>query len=438
MKKKRKRKMGLPAAIMICVIILLAAVLCVVLYAQGHKNQTSGKKTEDTGSNNADNEQTDAGSDVDADLQVPEETENGEQTGGASSTADSELNAKIEEKIAQMTLEEKVAQLFIITPDALTGVDGVTAAGDTTKQALQQYPVGGLIYFEQNLDRTEQVKTMLENVQTYSVERIGLPAILVVDEEGGTVRRISGKGEFGIEAVPDMADIGASGDTDQAYETGKTIGTYLGELGFNLDFAPVADVLDAPDNAIWARRSFGMDSALDGQMVAAQVRGMQDAGVLATLKHFPGHGSARTDSHDGMAVVDKSKEELASSDWIPFQSGIEAGAGVVMVGHISVPAVIGDDTPSSLSYRMVTEILRNELGYTGVVVTDALNMGAVTQRYTSEAAAVKAVMAGVDMILMPADFSKAYYGILDAVNRESISEERINESLRRILRVKMA
>ncbi|NCC44517.1 MAG: glycoside hydrolase family 3 protein, partial [Clostridia bacterium] len=365
MKKKRKRKMGLPAAIMICVIILLAAVLCVVLYAQGHKNQTSGKKTEDTGSNNADNEQTDAGSDVDADLQVPEETENGEQTGGASSTADSELNAKIEEKIAQMTLEEKVAQLFIITPDALTGVDGVTAAGDTTKQALQQYPVGGLIYFEQNLDRTEQVKTMLENVQTYSVERIGLPAILVVDEEGGTVRRISGKGEFGIEAVPDMADIGASGDTDQAYETGKTIGTYLGELGFNLDFAPVADVLDAPDNAIWARRSFGMDSALDGQMVAAQVRGMQDAGVLATLKHFPGHGSARTDSHDGMAVVDKSKEELASSDWIPFQSGIEAGAGVVMVGHISVPAVIGDDTPSSLSYRMVTEILRNELGYTG-------------------------------------------------------------------------
>jgi beta-N-acetylhexosaminidase len=466
MKKKRKKGISPAMTIMLCAIVLLTAVLCIMQYAKYQKKVADAEQkaslTENDGDNsgtqqNVDdaeqntekdtdtNTNTDANADANTDTDAaadgaPESdaAENEENTGESRNVPQTELERRVEEKLDEMTLEEKVAQMFIVTPDALTGVDGVTAAGETTRLALEQYPVGGLVYFEKNLNTSEKVQNMLSMTQEYSMNRIGVQTFLAVDEEGGTVRRISGKGDFQAELIGNMADIGATGEPNQAYETGKTIGTYLGALGFNLNFAPDADVLNSEDNAIWAKRSFGMDPEMVGQMVAAEVRGLQETGVLATLKHFPGHGSAETDSHKGMAVVDKSKEELLADDWVPFRAGIDAEAGMVMVGHISVPKVIGDNTPSSLSYRMVTEILRNELGYDGLVVTDALNMGAVTEQYSSSQAAAKAVMAGVDLILMPVDFQEAYQGVLDAVERESITPERIDASVRRILRVKMA
>lgn len=428
-KRKSKKKKGMPVifVILTCIIVFLCGILALVMYAQKHKEYASGNQ----------NDESQGEDRAPAKEKKDSQNEASQSDQETSFTTMTQLHQQVEQLLAQMTLEEKVAQMFIITPDALTGVSGVTVSGDTTREAVDRYPVGGLIYFESNLRDAQQVKKMLSGVQKYSMERTGIPLFLAVDEEGGTVRRISGRGSFGIAQVPDMAEIGDTNDPLQAYETGKTIGTYLGELGFNVDFAPVADVLDSEENELWAKRSFGTDPQLVGEMAAAQTKGLQEMNVLAVLKHFPGHGSAQTDSHEGIARVDKSKEELKNCDLIPFQAGMEAGAGMIMAGHISLPQVIGDDTPSSLSYRAITEILRNEMGYDGLVVTDALNMGAVTEKYTSRKAAVKAVMAGADLILMPMDFEQAYQGILDSVERGSITEGRIDESVRRILETKL-
>ncbi len=261
------------------------------------------------------------------------------------------------------------------------------------------------------------------------------PIFLAVDEEGGSVRRV---GSSGIEVteVGDMADIGAAGDTMTAYNAGAEIASYLYELGFNLDFAPVADVVADVSASAIGKRSFGGDPAAVGDMVAAAVGGFQDTGISSCLKHFPGIGAASADTHEGMAVLEKSLDELRASEFIPFRSGIDAGAHMIMVGHVSMPGVVGDDTPCSLSEEVVTNWLRGELGYNGIVITDAMNMSAITEYYSADQAAVMALQAGVDMILMPDGFEAAYEGVLAAVRDGVISEERINESLKRIYRIK--
>lgn len=342
-----------------------------------------------------------------------------------------------EEILNHMTLEQKVAQLFFLTPEALTGVEGVTAAGAVTEAAFARYPVGGIIYFEQNIQNREQVTAMLEQMQAISMRRAGFPVFLAVDEEGGAVTRISGSGVEGIPQIPDMLSVGSSGEPGQAYETGRQIGQYLKELGFNLDFAPVADLYSNPENTVIGNRSFGAEADTVSEMVAEAVRGFQDAGILTALKHFPGHGDTAQDSHAGRAASGKTLEELRNNELLPFQAGIEAGSAFVMAGHISLPNILGDDTPASLSDTIITGLLREELGYSGIVITDALNMGAVCEGYTSAQAAVLAIQAGADMLLMPADFEEAYQGVLDAVSQGTITEERIDASLQRILSVKL-
>ena len=335
-----------------------------------------------------------------------------------------------------MSLEDKVAQLFVITPDALTGVSGATISGDITQSAFDQYPVGGIIYMEPNIQSWDQTCQMLSGMKEISMNRIGLPPFLAVDEEGGSVLRVSGRLE-NIPYISDMYSVGNSGDSLQAYQTGSIIGEYLSRLGFNVDFAPVADVLTNPDNSVIGRRSFGSDPQLDAEMVTMEVLGMQEQGVCSTLKHFPGHGNTVEDSHQGMAVSYKTLEELYQCEFLPFQSGIDAGAEFVMVGHIAMPNVTGDSTPASLSYKLLTEILRNDLGFDGIIITDALGMGAVANYYNSGEAAVKAFLAGSDMLLMPGDFNTAYYSMLDAVNSGIIGMDRLNESIWRIIKLKI-
>ncbi len=333
--------------------------------------------------------------------------------------------------IAEMPLEDKVAGLFIITPEALTGVGKAIKAGDGTKDALNQYAVGGLVYFNQNIKDKEQLTEMLSNTTAMSK----YPLFLGVDEEGGSVRRV-GSSSIDVTEVEEMAAIGAAGDTMKAYEAGATIGSYLGELGFNLDFAPVADVVtDASGSAI-GDRSFGSDPEAVGNMVAAMVNGIQETGVSSCLKHFPGIGSAADDTHEGMVTIDKSIEDLKAADIIPFKTGIEEGVDFVMVGHVSAPNIIGDNTPCSLSDKIIANLLRSELNYKGIIITDAMNMSAITEYYASDEAAVMALKAGADMILMPEDFEAAYEGVLTAVKDGVIAEERINESLKKIYRVK--
>ena len=347
------------------------------------------------------------------------------------------VQQQIDGYLEEMTLEEKVAQLFIIQPEAILDVGTAVAAGDATREAIDKYPVGGFIYFGENLQSKEQTREMLHNVQAYSTERTGFPAFLSVDEEGGTVARVAGTGNFDVPDIGDMADIGAAGDVDAAKQVGEDIGSYLAELGFNLDFAPVADVLSNPENTVVRKRSFGSDPELVSDMAIAVSDGLEEKGLLSAYKHFPGHGATSADTHKGYAYTDKTLEELEACELIPFQRCIAAGAKCIMAAHISVPNVTGDDTPTSLSKTMVTDILREKMGYTGLVVTDAMNMGAITEEYTSAEAAVKALQAGVDVVLMPENYQQAYQGVLDAVADGTLTEERIDESVTRIRTVKL-
>lgn len=339
-----------------------------------------------------------------------------------------------QQMIADMTLEEKVYQLFIVTPDALTGANPAVAVGEQTRKSLTDYPVGGLVYFAKNLTDKEQTKTMLANTQDYALETQELPLLLCVDEEGGKVTRIASNSSFGVDNVGDMQDIT---QVDEAYKAGEYIGSYLQDLGFNLDFAPDADVRTNDADVAIGKRSFGSDPQQVSELAKAYSDGLHEHGVMSTFKHFPGHGAVAQDTHDGFAYTQKSYDELMQSEWVPFQKAGDYGIDVVMVGHISLPSVTGDDTPASLSEKMVREILRTDLGYDGLIVTDALNMGAITQKYSSSEACVRAFTAGADLLLMPADFQEAADGMMQAVQDGSISEDRLDESLLRIVHAKL-
>ena len=370
---------------------------------------------------------------TDAELDQLSTAEIAEETTEAAAEAEAE---EVPDAIDSMTLEEKVAQMFIVTPEALTDNEGVTMAGEATKAAIDEIPVGGIIYMGDNLQAKTQVQEMLSNTNRYSEERIGLPMFLCVDEEGGTVARVAGSGRFDVKNVGNMSDIGEAGTVQDAKEAGETIGSYLSELGFNVDFAPVADVLTNPDNSIVKKHSFGSDSGKVSDMSIAMADGLKEEGLEAVYKHFPGHGATAGDTHLGAAFTDKTADELSMSELVPFQDAINDGANFIMVSHISAPGITGHDTPASLSEILVNDILRNRMGYNGIVITDAMEMGAISKKYTSDEAACLAIKAGVDIILMPEDFHQAYNGVLEAVRSGEISEDRIDKSVARILKVK--
>lgn len=333
----------------------------------------------------------------------------------------------------EMTLEERIYQMFIVTQEQLTGVATVTQSGETSKKSIETYPVGGIVYFSQNLVSREQCISMIENIQKYS--KIGL--FIAVDEEGGTVSRVAKNAAFETTSFPAMQDIGDTGDTSEAYEVGYTIGKEIAELGFNLDFAPVADVYSNPNNTVIGSRAFGSDAQSAASMITACVQGFGDSEMLCTLKHFPGHGDTNEDSHYGEAEITKSLEELYECELIPFQAGIEAGAPFVMIGHLTAPQVINENVPATLSHEIVTGLLREEMGFQGIIITDSMSMQAITDQYSAAEAAVKAIQAGVDIILMPSSLQEAVNGIVSAVENGEITEERINESVLRILEMKI-
>ncbi len=345
-------------------------------------------------------------------------------------TREERLDAYVDERIAQMPLEDKVAGLFVVRPEAITGVGTAVQAGDGTRQALEANPVGGLIYFDQNIQSEAQLKEMLENTARYAK----YPLFLAVDEEGGTVSRIGSS----IGPKTDSAEaIGETGNPENAYQAGAAMGTALYGLGFNVDFAPVADLANV-EGSIMEGRAYGSDVSVVSSFVNAMVRGLQEQKVSACLKHFPGMGSATEDTHDGKVSTDRTAEQFWAEELAVFQAGINEGADMVMVSHMAAPALTGDNEPSIFSRTLVTGILREQMGFQGVIITDALDMGAISQYYAADEASIMAVLAGCDMLLMPEDYEKAYTGVLEAVRSGNIDEERINDSLRRIYRIKYA
>ena len=338
-----------------------------------------------------------------------------------------------EQILDTMTLEEKLWQLFFVAPEALTGEEAVTESSDALQQALAEKPVGGVILFARNLISREQTVSLLADVKSAS----RLAPFLGVDEEGGTVSRVGANSAMGVTHLQDMSAYGASGDAAALYGDLYNLAQSLNTLGFNVDFAPVADVTTGSDKNPMKLRSFSSDPERCASMVSVSVGALQDGGVAACLKHFPGYGTATADDHNGSVSLDRTLEQLEQTEFVPFSAGIDKGAYFVMVSHLSVPAVTGDDTPADLSEKLVTELLRNTLHFQNIVITDAQNMGSIAQNYTSAEAAVAALRAGVDMVLMPQDLQEAYDGVAKAIADGVLTEDRIDRSVLRILNVKI-
>ena len=372
-------------------------------------------------------------------------TEEMTETESESTTAFDEVKTEVKEEsesterapesdmaLAELSLEEKICQMFALMPDALAGGGSARSIEDIS-YSLQMYPVGGLLFMGNNLINAGQTRAFTLGAQEISLEKTGLEIFTFTDEEGGSVRRISGKFD-GIPYIKSMGELVAEGG--DVYATGLTMGSYLADLGFNADFAPVADVLSNPANTVIGDRSFGSDPVAVARDACELAKGLATAGVIPVYKHFPGHGGTEGDTHEGYAYTLKNAEELGKCELVPFKAAVDDGADMIMVAHISLPNVTGDNTPASLSPEIISGILRGQMGFQGIVITDAFNMGAIADSYSSGEAAVLAIEAGVDMVLAPVDFFEAYEAVLNAVHSGRISEERIDESVGRIVAVK--
>ena len=350
---------------------------------------------------------------------------------------------EVEALLQKMTLREKVGQMFYIRIESLdpsiewTTYDDLAALKNqkitaNMRNTNEQYPVGGIILYAWNMEDEAQLARIVSQIRSLN----GNP-LLCIDEEGGRVSRLANNPNFHVKKYESMAAIGATGDPHNAYECGNTIGSYLKFYGFDIDFAPVADVNTNPDNIVIGPRAFSDDPAVAAPMVTSYLQGLKDAGITGCIKHFPGHGDTTSDTHTGYAQTLKTWDEMKNCEMVTFRAGIQWGCQLIMTAHIAAPNVTGSNVPSTLSPVILQDKLRGELGYQNIIITDGMEMGAITQHYTSAEAAVGSILAGVDIVLGPRDFVEAFDAVVDAVNNGTISEERINQSVRRILTLRL-
>ena len=349
---------------------------------------------------------------------------------------------EVEAQLEQMTLREKVGQMFYIRMESLdpsiewTTYDdladiNILDVTENMKRVNEQYPVGGIILYAWNIEDEAQLARIIPQIRALN----GLP-LVCIDEEGGRVSRIANNPNFDVKKYESMASIGATGDPRNAYECGNTIGTYLKRYGFDIDFAPVADVNTNPENVVIGPRAFSDDPAVAAPMVVNYLQGLKDAGITGCIKHFPGHGDTKADTHYGYASTQKTWDEMLNCEMVTFKAGIQWGCQLIMTAHIGAPKVTGSDVPATMSPIILQDKLRGELGYQDIIITDGMEMGAITQQYTSAEAAVGSIQAGADIVLGPRYFTEAFDAVIAAVNNGTISEERINQSVRRILKLK--
>ena len=351
------------------------------------------------------------------------------------------LEEKVEAQLQGLSLREKVGQLFCVRPEALdpdfarSGMSqqayGLQAVNDSMRATAARYPVGGIILFGHNIVTPVQLDTFVHALKALP----GAP-LLCVDEEGGYVTRIAANRNFPVEHFPQMGTLAARKEPAEVYRCGQVIGSYLKEYGFEVDFAPVADVNTNPRNAVIGKRAFSSDPAQAAPLVVQFLKGLQSAGIAGCLKHFPGHGDTSADTHFGYASTRKSWEELLECEMIPFKAGIAAGAPLIMTAHISAPNVTGSNVPATLSEVILQEKLRDELGFQGIIITDGMEMGAITRQFSSAEATLRSLSAGADVILGPHDLPEAFDAVLQAVEEGSLTEERIDRSVRRVLLLK--
>lgn len=363
--------------------------------------------------------------------QLPEE-EKQENKSAVLITPEEKKELFLSEKINAMTTEEKIGQLFFLAYRKDENGQPILQMNPKVEKELKQYQPGGIILFGENIDTKEQTKQLIADYQASSK----LPLFIGVDEEGGRVSRLHASGKIKAAEVPTAEEIGKTKNPEEAYLWYTQIAQELLELGFQVDFAPIADINTNPNNPVIGNRAFGSDAQLVAKMVVKAIQGLQDNGISASMKHFPGHGDTSTDTHTEETMIEHSLERMESVEWIPFAEGIKNGVHFIMVAHIKTPNITNDGLPASMSKEIVQKYLRGKLGYDGIVITDALDMGAIAQYYNSGDVAVKAVEAGVDMLLMPEDVETAFSALKKAVEQGTISEEKLNETVKRILSLK--
>lgn len=371
------------------------------------------------------------------------------------SAATAQEEQLINDAITGMTLRQKIGQMLM--PDIRQWkAAGETAATDLTvmnseiAQFIDDYDLGGVILFANNVKETNQTAELVYDLQDIVINDAtnDIPLFVTIDQEGGIVTRLG----TGTQLPGNMA-LGATYDPENAYKAGQIIGKELHSLGLNINFAPTLDVNNNPANPVINVRSFGEDPDMVGKMGAAMIKGIAEQGVGVTAKHFPGHGDTASDSHYGLPIVDKSKAELMETELKPFKVAIESGLDMIMTAHIGMPQIESErfsaqnlPIPATLSRAVLTDLLRGDLGYDGVIITDAMNMNAIADNFTEPEATVKAIKAGVDIVLMPtilrsvADipkFEAVVQAVEDAVNNGDISLTQIDESVFRILKLKV-
>ncbi len=330
-----------------------------------------------------------------------------------------------------MTLEEMISQMFILR---FSGANGYFNSADDEEMIsfVQRNMPGGYTLFTDNITTVEQTRAMVDAI----VANSATPPFISIDEEGGSVSRLASAGLDGYTPQPAAAEIGESGDPEAAYAVASTIGAALKEIGVNVDFAPDADVLTNLDNTVIGDRSFGSDPALVADMTSRFIDGLHENGIMTAPKHFPGHGGTSGDSHDGSVYIDYDREHLESIEYAPFKRAISEGTEFILVGHILAPNADDSGLPASLSPYFLTDVLRNELAYDGIIITDAMDMGAVAENYAPGEASVLAIKAGIDIVLIPDDYAAALDAVMAAVDSGEITKERIRASAYRIMLTK--
>lgn len=334
-----------------------------------------------------------------------------------------------------MSLKQKIGQLFMVSVYSLdsSGSKSQTKVTTAMKKTMKKYPVGGILLFSKNVESEKQLKKLTQDLQNAS----HVPLFIAADEEGGTVSRIASKLPDSVTQFPQAREIGETYTDQQIAKMGKEQSKRLKDLGINMNLAPVADVLSNEDNTEIGNRSFGSDAKEVASIVKTLVKSMQKQQISATLKHFPGSGDALGDTHRGAVETKQTIQELRKKEFLPFESGMDADADAVMVSHLILTNVTDEKEPCSLSERVISDILRDEMEYDGLILTDAMNMNSITDNYSSGEAAVKAVKAGVNIVVMPEDLGQAYKAVKSAVKNGRIKESVVDKAVRRIIYTKL-
>lgn len=440
-RKKRKKAQlqayGMLAAGVLVLVLVIAGICNGVGFVIKKVNES--KTEQASGKNNTQKDNPENGQTVSDDDMEEESSDLAAQIAEANEQETEQTVEEMQEEalrnyvgsfINSMTVEEKVAGMFFTTPESITGVRTAIAAGSSTSKALLDYPVGGILYDTKNIKDASQFKEMIYNTRTFSKYEL----FIALEEEGGETGPLFA-GNLIEEPILSQKEIGETSGISGAYSAGISIGSALKGLGVNVNFAPVSDVA-AGEGSFIESRTYGSDITTTVSLTKNMLKGMSDQSVYGCLKYFPGHNDVTTNTNTGRGISKRTRADLEKCEFEMVKMAIEEKVPFLMVSHVAMPEITGDNTPASLSEAFITDMLRNELGYEGIIVTDYMNKAAITKNYKHADAAIMAIKAGADMIVAPSDFKRAYAGVVAAVKAGDISEDRLNESLYRILMLK--